>query len=103
MPEEVKRHECRCGRTIPEEPDGILKAHKVGKVHPAFPGMSKAKRRETSCPGPDEERKARAEAEVKAAEAKLAAEVAAATAAQAQKEADDLAAIAKELEPKKEA
>lgn len=102
MPFET-RHVCRCGRSIPEDADGILKAHKVGKSHPGFPGISKAKRRVTDCTGPDKERLAATAAKEKAEKARQEAEAFAAKAAEDMKKAEELIALAKELEGEKPA
>lgn len=42
---------CKCGRQARVHPEtGKPFRHKVGRAHPAFPRMAKAKRRDTWCP-----------------------------------------------------
>jgi len=42
---------CKCGRAARVHPEtGKAFKHRIGRAHPAFPGMGKSKRRELWCP-----------------------------------------------------
>lgn len=42
---------CKCGRLVHVHSEtGKAFKHRIGRGHPAFPGLGKSKRRETWCP-----------------------------------------------------